>query len=93
MGSEVFVKSSDTIKFSINVEGTDEINSIMVIKNSRRLFEFGLGYINGKNIKIERTYKRPSNESPRAVDCYFVIVTQKNGKRAWSSPIWITNKL
>ena len=93
MGSEISAKRPDPLEFSINVEGTDEINSIIVIKNNRTFYSFNLRYIDGENIKIERTYERPSGERPSAVDCYFVIVTQNNGKRAWSSPIWVTTEL
>jgi len=93
MGSEISAQRSDSLKFSIKVEGTDKINSIIVIKNNRSFYSFNLRYIDGENIKIERTYERPSGERPSAVDCYFVIVTQNNGKRAWSSPIWVTTEL
>jgi hypothetical protein len=93
MGSEIVAESSKPITLSVTAEGIDKLHSIMVVKNNRTISIFNVSPLNSKLITIEQTYDSQAEQTQREVDYYFVIVTQKNGKRAWSSPIWVTNKL
>jgi hypothetical protein len=33
---------------------------------------------------------KPAQPSRSQIDCYYVRVLQRNGQRAWSSPIWVS---
>jgi hypothetical protein len=92
MGSEIIAEPSKPLTLLVTAEGIDELDSIMIVKNNRKLSIFNVAPLNSNSITIEQTYDSQAEQTQREVDYYFVIVTQKNGKRAWSSPIWVTNK-
>jgi hypothetical protein len=92
MGSEITVDTSAPLAVSVTAEGIDKLNSIIIVKNNRSILSLNLAPLDTKYIIIERTFDGPGGQGQGEADCYFVIVTQKNGKRAWSSPIWVANK-
>jgi hypothetical protein len=92
MGSEITVEPSTPLALSVTAEGIDSLKSIVIVKNNRSLSALNATPLDSKHITIEQTYDSQAEQTQREVDYYFVIVTQKNGKKAWSSPIWVTNK-
>lgn len=91
-GSELIVQKSQPLTVSITAEGLDELSTIIVIKNNRVFTTLSLDHLDSKTINIEQQLDEEAKQINEAVDMYFVIVTQKNTKRAWSSPIWITHE-
>ncbi len=84
MGSEFQVgNSSEVRKIKVEVEGTDSIKYLAVIKNNQEFYTESGG---GKSVKIEIT-----DDSPIAGTCfYYVRVVQQDEHLAWSSPVWVS---
>ena len=44
-----------------------------------------------EQLTLDLTYEdKPPRLSANQTDCYYVRVLQRNGQRAWSSPIWVS---
>jgi len=83
MGSEVaWMNMSTPRQFRVNVWGTDELEAVVVIKNREDAYT-----IRPKSDHVEFAW----NDSTRGRkgDYYYVRVIQRDGNRAWSSPIWL----
>jgi len=72
---------------SVDVHAEAPIRSIEVIKNNR-LFAAMMGSHWAPRMKSEQLVIA-DEEPPSAEDFYYVRVTQTDGHRAWSSPIWV----
>lgn len=86
MGEEFTLKPDRTRRLSINVSGTTSIEKVEIIKNGKVVHTRS----DGKALDISLAYV--DKEPERPTDYYYVQVTQVDGERAWSSPIWITQE-
>jgi len=84
MGSEITVSAqSAERKIKIEVEGTDKINYVAVIRNNQ---EWHRKDGSGKSLYLEL-----SDDSPLAgTSFYYVRVVQQDEHMAWSSPVWVS---
>jgi hypothetical protein len=85
MGQEITTHTPRSI--SVDVHGEAPLESIEVIKNNR-LFAAMMGRHWANRVKSEKLVIA-DDESPSGEDFYYVRVTQVDGHRAWSSPIWV----
>jgi len=85
MGQEITTHTPRSI--SVDVHGEAPIESIEVIKNNR-LFAAMMGRHWANKVKSEKLVMA-DDEPPSGEDFYYVRVTQVDGHRAWSSPIWV----
>ena len=83
MGSELpWPDKSATLEFAINAWGTCQIDTISVVKNNVDVHTFRLTCDHAQLIW-------PDRSQVKAGDYYYVRLIQRDGNRAWSSPIWI----
>jgi hypothetical protein len=82
MGSEVLWTADKPREFRIQVFGTNFLESLQIVKNNIDVKSFAL---EGDSASLN--WKDDSR--PKSGDYYYVRVTQRDGHRAWSSPIWI----
>ncbi len=85
MGQEIAAHTPRSI--SVEVHGEGPIESIEVIKNNR-VFAAMQGMHWANKQKSEKLVIA-DDEPPSGEDFYYVRVTQIDGHRAWSSPIWV----
>ena len=83
MGSEIrWTDARRPRELYVTVHGTDRLQSLQVVKNNR----------DAKNVRLagqSETLRWVDEEEAQSGDYYYVRVTQVDGHRAWSSPIWI----
>ncbi len=84
MGS-INISGGGSHKLSIHVEGTTDIDRVVVIRNGEELQSF-----QGEGMSFERELSDPD---PPPDVYYYVRVVQTNGDLAWSSPIWFEPEL
>ena len=77
MGEEISEDSERALYFKIEADG--EIDTVTIVKNGRDYIVFG-----GKTEQLLFDYKRE-----KSTDYYYVRARLKDGRMAWSSPIWI----
>ena len=82
MGSEVLWPADKPREFQVRVFGTNFLESLQIVKNNLDVKSFEL---DGDSAHLD--WKDSSRA--RSGDYYYVRVTQRDGHRAWSSPIWI----
>lgn len=83
MGSEVsWSRATKPRNIQINVHGTDALQSLQIIKNNLIVHDVPL---RGDSAQICWT----DGSDTKTGDYYYVRVTQYDGHRAWSSPIWV----
>ena len=83
MGSVVnWQEPSRPREFRINVWGTDDIESVTVVKSNRDVHTF-----RPRKDWAQLAWK--DHAKPRPNDFYYVRTIQRDGNRAWSSPIWL----
>jgi len=68
-------------KIHVQALGTAPVQRLEIIKNNQIVHK-----LNGNEENISYTWEDPA---PRAGDYYYVRILQRDGHRAWSSPIWI----
>ncbi len=72
-----------TVKMSIRAEGTSSIREVQIVRSGKVLATLSP---NRRNVEIDYVDKNPlPGES-----YYYVRLVQRDGGRAWGSPIWIT---
>ncbi|MBX8634903.1 MAG: CehA/McbA family metallohydrolase [Thermoplasmata archaeon] len=82
MGSEFTIGSDEKVELMVSVRGTASIKSVEVVRNN--------GFA-GKWEPGSKTFRATINDVPgRGVTWYYLRVLQKDGHRAWSSPVWVT---
>lgn len=83
MGSEIaWADPARHRELHINVWGTDELDQITVVKNNRDVHCFGVKLDQAEVVWCDRTLAVDG-------DYYYIRVVQKDGNRAWTSPVWI----
>ena len=82
MGSEFGIGSDEKAEVEVRVEGTAEITRVEVVRNN--------GYA-AKWEPFSKNFHASFTDIPgRGVTWYYLRVLQKDGHRAWSSPVWVT---
>jgi len=83
MGEEKTVEEGHKPIIRVRVEGDDVIDRVEIIRDGQVVYrKFGKG-------KILAFKWIDENPPPRKLHYYYVRVIQRNGGRAWSSPIWL----
>ena len=83
MGSDVrWPKPKTPRRFRIRVWGTDVLETVTVVKNNEDVYTFNE---RSSAAQLEWEDKLRAQHG----DFYYVRVTQRDGNRAWSSPIWL----
>ena len=83
MGSEVpWPDRSKPRQFRISIWGTDELETVTVVKNNEDVHTFRLGNDQTQLLLQDK------DEAADGDWCYIRLV-QRDGNRAWSSPIWL----
>ena len=83
MGSIVPAPTPRT--FRVRVEGSDGLAKVELVKNGFAVTRVDLSQMAWEGVLID-----PTNEIGKT-DWYLIRTTQKDGHRAWSSPIWFGN--
>jgi len=85
MGEEILLRDpNEPIEISAEALGEDRIDSLEVIKNGRVIHRV---YGSGRTVSL----KIIDESKPRRLyNYYYVRVIQRDGARAWSSPIWVS---
>ena len=76
------VKTKKKPKFKFEVNGTDKIKAVEIIKNGNSIYK-----INPKEKDYIGKFKDKSQLKDH--NYYYLRILQENGHMAWSSPIWI----
>ena len=74
-------RSSNTIKF--NVAGTDRIKLIEIIRDNETVYK-----IEPMKDSVQDEWIDKSTQAVQA-KYYYLRVTQADGNRGWSSPVWL----
>ena len=83
MGSEIaWPDPSKPRDLRVNVWGQDELDSVTVVKNNQDIATFNVRAADGQ---LTWRDEAPAGDG----DYYYVRVIQRDGHRAWSSPIWL----
>ena len=83
MGSEVVWEDPGRAReLRLNVYGTDRIETVQIVKNNDDVFTF-----RPENVSLEESWVDRTKAEPG--DYYYLRISQRDGHRAWSSPIWI----
>ena len=82
MGSAITVEPSTTLRASVEVQGTDELKSVQVVTAGRAVRE--LPFKRGED-RLSATIELPALPGAH----YYLRVTQADGERAWTSPIFM----
>ena len=67
----------------MNIWGTDNLDTATVVKNNEDVFTFKL-----ETAEAQLTWE--DKQQAADGDYYYVRLIQRDGNRAWSSPIWLT---
>jgi hypothetical protein len=62
--------------------GTDAISSIRLVKNGQTCHEWA-----PDSLQFTHTWRQ--ERAPKARAHYYLVVTQRNAERAWTSPIFV----
>jgi len=83
MGSDVaWPHPGEPRKLRVNACGTDDIDSVTVVKNNEDLHT-----VRARDATV--AFEWADTTPARSGDFYYVRLTQRDGNRAWSSPMWI----
>jgi len=83
MGREVKLKSKDTPrKIAVKVAGTAPIEELSIIRNNAEIKVF-------RNLDRIAEIEFSDSDLLKELSYYYVRVTQEDGEKAWSSPIWV----
>lgn len=69
-------------QFRINIWGTDELATVTVVKNNEDVHTFKLGSDQTQLLWQDK-------DEALDGDWYYIRLVQRDGNRAWSSPIWL----
>ena len=85
MGQEISLPNGEDRRIWLTVKGEAPLSTVTIIKNGQDYF---VNHTDGvsDSLHISVSDLRTERES----DYYYIRVTQQNGRRAWSTPIWIT---
>jgi hypothetical protein len=81
MGEEIAEDSERALYFKIEADG--EIDTVTVVKNGRDYIVF-----EGKTEQLFFDYRKEQD-----TDYYYIRARLKDGRMAWSSPIWVVNEM
>jgi len=84
MGSELRESGAPERRLWLRVEAPLPLATVTVVKNAQDHFTY---HVDGTQ-REHRAFVTDL-EAERATDYYYLRVTQTNGLRAWSSPIWV----
>ena len=82
MGSEFTIRSDEKVELAVHVRGTAGISSVEVVRNN--------GFAGKWEPSSEKFHTVFTDIPGRGVTWYYLRVLQKDGHRAWSSPVWVT---
>ena len=80
MGEEFAAAADEDLTIYFNIEADGEVDTVTLVKNCRDYVIF-----QGTNSQLMYDYRREQE-----TDCYYVRAKLKDGRYAWSSPIWVT---
>jgi|GEM_PF-2671796 len=98
MGSDVTLSLDQEQVMEIIVRGTTDIERVEILKNNQVTHVIEPGK---DQVQLQISVYEPSSEdnnrsklvrytlSDKSTDYYYVRVTQSNGGKAWSSPVWV----
>ena len=86
MGEEINIKKDEDRNITLKVEGDAPLEKVTIIKNGEAYFK---NHIDGESRSFNFSVKDMSVE--RKTDYYYIRVKQIDGRRGWSSPIWVTS--
>lgn len=89
MGDKVVLVKNQKPEFNIKIGGTDEISEIILWKYNGQEW---LKAVEKKNLNVDRWTGSWKEEKPVDSAIYYLVIKQKNGAKAWSSPIWFERK-
>ena len=81
MGEEFAADSEEDPAIYFNIEADGEVDTVTIVKNCRDYIIF-----QGESTQLIYDYRREQE-----TDCYYVRVKLKDGRYAWSSPIWVSH--
>lgn len=82
MGEEFTITPHEDLEVYYNIEADGEVDTVTIVKNCRDYIIF-----QGKKSQLVYDYRRELE-----TDCYYVRAKLKDGRYAWSSPIWVNAK-
>jgi hypothetical protein len=84
MGSTVSYENG-TVRAAVEVQGTDELRSVEIVTAGTAVRE--LPFKRGED-RLSATVDLPANEGGH----YYLRVTQVDGERAWTSPVFFDTR-
>lgn len=84
MGGELTVPEGHDRRLRLSVKAENALESVVVVKNARDYFAYRPHVATNS-----WTLEVADLKAERAFDYYYVRVTLQDGRRAWSSPIWV----
>ncbi len=85
MGEELDLPAEAGRRIWVEVTGTAPLATVELLKNSQ---PYVVAHVDGT--KQSEQFVLTDLKAERPCDYYYVRVTQTDGRRAWSSPIWVT---
>jgi hypothetical protein len=82
MGSEIKVNPGGTLRFTVNVQGTDLIESIHLVSSTGETELWNSPVSKEVTLEMEKTFMQKT-------EWFYVRVKQTDGHLAWSSPVWV----
>ena len=82
MGSEIKVDPGGTLRFTVNVQGTDLIESIHLVSSTGETELWNSPVSKEVTLEMEKTFMQKT-------EWFYVRVKQTDGHLAWSSPVWV----
>jgi hypothetical protein len=87
MGSEIADDAGGARRIAFAVSSPAPLAQIVLVKNARDLFVYGCD--DGQTACADVVMDL---EAERTTDYYYLRATHADGRRAWSSPIWVTRR-
>jgi len=81
MGSEVSIKAGEKVVFDATLFGTDDIRLVEIISEDQIIKKYTPGKL---DVKISEQLPAPENSA-----YFYLRLLQKDGHRAWASPVWV----
>ena len=78
MGEEITVENDPEIYYK--VEADDAIDTVTIVKNCRNYIQ-----LRGTAEQLVYDYRQETD-----ADCYYLRVKLRDGRQAWTSPIWVS---
>ena len=81
IGSEISIGENDQVVFEATLHGTDEISLVEIISGDQIIKKYTPGKL---DVKISEQLPTPENSA-----YFYLRLLQKDGHRAWASPVWV----